>query len=150
MSTKVYNDWDGIGEITSLSDHAPHRKNDMGIIKADGPEVRTAIVCPPTIYGPGRGPGNTRSHQIPELARSILEKKQGFQVGAGENFGPNVYIHDLNDCYVKLVEAAVEGGGKARWGKEGYYPVENGEHIWGGHFQGRGKSCTQAGLAFHR
>ena len=130
-SNKIYDDWEGIGEVTSLPDHAPHRKNDMNIINANGPKLKTAIVCPPTIYGPGRGPGNQRSHQIPELARSVLERKEGFQVGAGENFGPHVYIHELSDCYVKLVEAAVEGGGKATWGKEGYYFVENGEFIWG-------------------
>ena len=146
MSRKVYNDWDGIGEITSLPDHAPYRKNDIEILSADGPELRTAIVCPPTIYGLGRGPGNTRSHQIPELARSILEKKQGFQVGAGENSGPNVYIHDLSDCYVKLVEAAVEGSGKATWGKEGYYLVENGEHIWGDISKAVAKAAHKQGL----
>ena len=131
MSTKVYNDWEGVGEVTSLPDHAPHRKNDKSVIDADSPKVKTAIVCPPTIYGPGRGPGNQRSIQIPELARSVLGKRKGLQVGAGENLGPNVHIHDLSDCYVKLVEAAVAGGGKATWGKEGYYFTENGEHIWG-------------------
>ena len=114
-----------------MPDHAPHRKNDKNVINADSPKVKTAIVCPPTIYGPGRGPGNQRSHQIPELARSMLEKKSGFQVGEGENLGPHVCVHDLSDCYVRLVEAAVEGGGKATWGKEGYYFVENGELVWG-------------------
>lgn len=130
-SDKIYNDWEGIGEVTSLPDHAPHRKNDKSVINADGPKVRTAVVCPPTIYGLGRGPGNQRSHQIPELARSILELKKGFQVGEGGNLGPHVCIHDLSDCYVKLVEAAVEGGGNATWGKEGYYFAENGELRWG-------------------
>ena len=143
MSTKVYNDWDGIGEITSLPDH----KNDMEFISADGPEVRTVIVCPSTIYGPGREPGSTTSHQIAELARSILEKEQGFQVGAGESSGPNVYIHDLSDCHVRLVEAAIQGGGKVTWVKKGYYLVENGGAQLGGHFQGRGESCTPARLA---
>lgn len=146
ISTKIYNDWEGIGEVASLPDHAPHRKNDKNVISADGPKVKTAIVCPPTIYGPGRGPGNQRSHQIPELARSMLEKRKGFQVGAGENLGPNVYIHDLSDCYVKLVEAAVEGGGKATWGKEGYYFVENGEHIWGHISKGVAEAAHIRGL----
>ena len=40
-------------------------------------------------------------------------------------------MHDLSDCYVKLIEAAVEGGGRATWGKEGYYFAENGELVWG-------------------
>ena len=42
-----------------------------------------------------------------------------------------MHISDLSDCYLKLVEAAVQGGGKATWGKEGYYFTENGEHAWG-------------------
>ena len=32
---------------------------------------------------------------------------------------------------MKLVEAAIAGGGKASWGPEGYYLTENGTHIWG-------------------
>ena len=145
-STKIYNDWEGIEEVTSLPEHAPHRKNDKNVIKADSHKIKTAIVCPPTIFGPGRGPGNQRSHQIPELARSMLEQKKGLQVGNGENIGPNVHIHDLSDCYVKIVEAAVEGGGKATWGKEGYYFTENGEHIWGQISTAVAKAAHKQGL----
>lgn len=32
---------------------------------------------------------------------------------------------------MKLIEAAVAGGGNATWGQEGYYLTENGEHVWG-------------------
>jgi len=42
-----------------------------------------------------------------------------------------VHVNDLSDCYLKLIEAAVAGGGKATWGKEGYYLTENGTLIWG-------------------
>ena len=146
MSDKIYNDWEGIEEVTSLPDHAPHRKNDKNVINADGPKVKTAIVCPPTIYGPGRGPGNQRSHQIPELARSILEAKKGFQVGEGKNLGPHVCVQDLSDCYLKLVEAAVEGGGKATWGKEGYYFAENGELVWGHISKAVAEAANKLGL----
>ncbi|KAL9610841.1 MAG: hypothetical protein Q9167_004481 [Letrouitia subvulpina] len=132
-STKVYDDWDGIGEVTSLPDFAPHRNVDKIILAAgsDGSHVKTAIVAPPTIYGRGRGPGNQRSIQVPDLAKSTLEQKHGVQVGAGKTFWNNVHVHDLSGIYVKLVEAAVSGGGQASWGKEGYYFAENGEHIWG-------------------
>lgn len=76
----------------------------------------------------------------------MLEEKKGFQVGDGENFGPNVCVHDLSDCYVKLIEAAVEGGGKATWGKEGYYFAENGEHIWGNISRAVAKAAHKQGL----
>ena len=130
-ATKIYDDWDGIEEVTSLPDFAPHRVVDKIIIEADGPNLKTAIVCPPTIYGTGRGPDNQRGHQLYELARCTLETKHGLQVGAGETFWPNVHVYDMSKVYLKLVEAAVQGGGKATWGKEGYYFTENGEHVWG-------------------
>lgn len=42
-----------------------------------------------------------------------------------------MHINDLSDCFLKLIEAAVAGGGKATWGKEGYYLTENGTLSWG-------------------
>ncbi|KAL9059683.1 MAG: hypothetical protein Q9206_001363 [Seirophora lacunosa] len=130
-SSKIYDDWEGVGEVTSIPDFAPHRNVDKIILGASGPNVKPAIVCPPTIYGPGRGPGNQRSHQVPELSRCTLQQGHGVQVGAGKTYWTNVHVHDLSDVFVALVEAAVAGGGKASWGNEGYYFTENGEHVWG-------------------
>ncbi|KAL2355853.1 hypothetical protein BJ546DRAFT_650612 [Cryomyces antarcticus] len=134
-SAHVYDDWDGIGEVTSLPDTAPHRNVDK-IVLATGAgdnaaKVKTAIVCPPTIYGPGRGPGNRRSHQVPELARTTLERGQGFKVGKGETYWTSVHVHDLSRVYLSLVEAAAAGGAPATWGAEGYYFAENGDFVWG-------------------
>jgi len=64
LEGKVYDDWDGIDELTSLPDSAAHRNVDKIFLEAgsdDSGPVRTAIVCPTTIYGVGRGAGNTRS-----------------------------------------------------------------------------------------
>lgn len=133
-STKVYDDWEGIGEVTSLPDTAPHRKADKIVLAAaveHSSHVQTAIVCPPCIYGRGRGPGNQRSIQMPDLTKSTLEERQGFQVGEGLTRWSNIHVHDLSDCYLKLVEAAASKGGKATWGNQGYYFTENGEHVWG-------------------
>lgn len=133
-SAKVYDDWEGIGEVTSLPDYAFHRNVDK-IILAAGTEnesrVKTAVVCPPTIYGQGRGPGNQRSTQLPELSRHTLEREKGIQIEAGRNYWNHIHVHDLSRCYLALVEAAVDYGGKATWGIEGYYFTENGLHIWG-------------------
>ena len=76
----------------------------------------------------------------------MLEGKKGFQVGDGENLGPHVYVHDLSDCYVKLVEAAAAGGGKATWGEKGYYFAENGELVWGHISKAVAKSAHKLGL----
>ena len=179
-ATKVFDDWDGIGEVTSLLDYAPHRQADKIVLAAasDHPGIRTAIVCPPCIYGKGRGPGNQRSIQMPDLTKCILQEKKGFRVGEGTyirslraplfgflskicfkslplkgraslidawlrygtliskfsiglTFWANVHVHDLSDCFLMLVEAAVSEGGRATWNTEGYYFTENGEHVWG-------------------
>ena len=118
----------------SIPDSAPHRAVDK-IVQAAGMDpsapVNTAIVCPPTIYGKGRGAGNQRSQQVYELARCILEEKRGIQVGAGKTYWTNVHIFDLSDCYLRLVEDAAMRARKATWGREGYYFTENGEHVWG-------------------
>ncbi|KAL9098814.1 MAG: hypothetical protein Q9163_005592 [Psora crenata] len=130
-SAEIYDDWDGIGAVTSVPDLAPHRVVDKIILNAEGPNLKTAIVCPPTIYGVGRGPGNQRGHQLYELVRCTLQRKQGLQIGAGKSFWPNVHVYDMSKLYLLLLEAALAGGGKATWGREGYYFAENGEHVWG-------------------
>lgn len=137
----VYDDLEGVSKVTSLPDDAPHRPVDKIVLAAGhttGDVVKTAIVCPPTIYGAGRGPGNQRSHQVPELARSTLEQGHGIQVNAGKARWSTVHVHDLADVFLKLVENAAAGGSLAEWpdkpavwGAEGYYFTENGEHVWG-------------------
>jgi len=133
-SSTVYDDWDGIEVVTSLPDQAPHRNVDKIVLAAGQvhpANIKTAIVCPPTIYGIGRGPDNQRSIQLVDLAKTTLQKKMGIQVGAGKAFWPNVHVADLSRLYLKLVEAAAVGGGNATWNDQGYYFAENGEHIWG-------------------
>ncbi|KAK1063027.1 hypothetical protein LTR74_009851, partial [Friedmanniomyces endolithicus] len=117
-SAKIYDDLDGVSEITSLPDDAPHRPADKIVLGAGeeyGGRVRTAIVCPPTIYGAGRGVGNRVSHQLPELCRVTLERGYGVQVGKGLTRWGNVHVHDLSSLYLKLVEEAAAGGSTAEW-----------------------------------
>ena len=145
-SSKVYNDWDGVDEVTSLPDSAPHRPTDKAIFEASAPNVKPAVVAPPTIHGQGRGPVNQRSVQLPALARITLQKGHGIQVGAGKARWGNVHVHDLSDVYVLLVEAAVAGGGKATWGADAYYITENGEHVMGELGQRVAKAAHQQGF----
>jgi nucleoside-diphosphate-sugar epimerase len=93
--------------------------------------VKTAVVCPPCIYGPGRGPGKIKSFQVYLLSSAVLKRKQGFLVGKGENVWHQVHVQDLSNVYLALGEAASEGGGKATWNNEGYYLAENGPFVWG-------------------
>lgn len=72
--------------------------------------------CPPDIYGPGRGPGRTQSVYFPVFWNEIKKVGAPFYAGEGTNSRSWVHIEDLMTVYLKLVEAAVAGGGDADWG----------------------------------
>jgi nucleoside-diphosphate-sugar epimerase len=129
---KIYDDIKDVGEITSLplTGHL-HRDVDIVILGANSSTLKTAIVCPPTIYGRGSGSGNNRSNQVPGLTQQTLKRGEAFQVAEGKSVWNNVHINDLANHYLLLVEDAATGGKNATWGTKGYYFSENGEHAWG-------------------
>ena len=145
---KVFDDMDGVGELVNQPDRAAHRPVDKIVLacSAGHSQVKTAIVCPPTIYGPGRGPDNQRSDQTPKGARGILERKKGFMPGKGKNVWHSVHVQDLSELYLLLGEAAASGGGKATWNEQGYYLAENGSFAWGDVFSEMTKIAHKKGL----
>jgi len=133
-SQPPYDDLENVSGLTSLPDKAFHRDVDKMVLEASSDAVKTVIVCPPTIYGTGRGPGNKRSRQVYNLVRFTLELGQAPQLGKGLTEWDNVNVHDLSDLFVLLVEAAVANKpdmDAKLWGKEGYFLAENGHHVWG-------------------
>ncbi|KAF2014559.1 NAD(P)-binding protein [Aaosphaeria arxii CBS 175.79] len=132
-SDKFHNDIHSIHSILSLPSDAPHQAVDATIthISSANPHIKTAIVCPPTIYGPGRGPGNTRSIQVPELASHILKRGSGFSVERGENRWSTVHVHDVSALFLALVEDAAGGAFRGTWGVEGFYFAASGVAAWG-------------------
>lgn len=129
-----FDDWDGISKVSSLPDDAIHRDVDKVILdigKVSVGGAKTAIVCPPCINGPGRGPCNTESFQVYNLAKAFLHRKKGFQVGQGKNIWHYIHVQDLTNVYLALGEAAAAGGGSATWNDKGYYFAENGSFVWG-------------------
>jgi hypothetical protein len=82
-SQPPYDDLDKVYDLTHLPDAAFHRNVDKIALGASSGATKTAIVCPPTIYGPGRGPGNKTSRQVYHLARVTLEKGQAPLIGKG-------------------------------------------------------------------
>jgi nucleoside-diphosphate-sugar epimerase len=126
LNPKVWSDIDDIDAITSLPDQALHRNVDKIIQEAaaaNGEKLKTAIICPPDIYGPGRGPGKTHSVYVPVFFDEIKKSGTAFYAGEGKNTRSWVHIEDLMTVYLKLVEAAVAGGSGADWGREVRLPI---------------------------
>ncbi|TGZ83701.1 NAD(P)-binding protein [Ascodesmis nigricans] len=132
--TTTFSDITSLPHILSLPSTHLHQPTESLIASAPTFSVRSAIICPPCIYGRGLGPGNTKSVQIPEVVKTTLKLKHGFVVGEGKAQWSVVHVRDLARVYLALVEAAVEGGGGADWfdgqGGEGYYFAENGSVGW--------------------
>ncbi|KAL4925971.1 uncharacterized protein BDV17DRAFT_163351 [Aspergillus undulatus] len=142
VRVRVFDDWEGIGSLRSLPDAAAHREVDKYVLSSSSSSstLKTAIVCPSTVYGIGRGLISQRSHQIPNLTRLILQEAKGLQLSDGETFWNSVHVYDLSRLYVRLIEGAiaeVDAGstsssrGSITWNEEGYYLVESGIYHWG-------------------
>ncbi|GME27559.1 Nucleoside-diphosphate-sugar epimerase [Neofusicoccum parvum] len=130
-STKVYDDWEGVGEVTSFPDEALHRVIDKVVLEAGARgKVRTAVVCPPAVYGRGEGTVGDEHGIVPWTVKPLLERGKGFVVGDGGAVWNTVHVQDLAGLFVRLVEEATKGGGSATWGPEGYYFAENGQVAW--------------------
>lgn len=131
---KPFDDWEGVDELTHLPDDAFHRNVDKVVLETGtkhGDVVKTAILCPPTIYGRGRGPVSGRSRQAYELTKTILQKQIAPIIGKGKARWNNVHVYDLSDLFVALAGAAEAKKVDADlWGAKGYYIVENGTHSW--------------------
>jgi nucleoside-diphosphate-sugar epimerase len=112
---------------------------DKLILSSGSDSIKTAIICPSTVYGPGRGLISQRSDQIPGLTRLILQSGRGLQFADGKTFWNAVHVYDLSRLYVSFVEDAIastsdgtgQGQGQATWNDDGYYLVESGVYYWG-------------------
>lgn len=129
-----YDDLEGIEKILALPEDAIHRDVEMIVQAANSDSVRTAVVAPPLIYGPGRGPVNDRSMQVYDLAKYTLTHGYAPVVGTGKTEWPEVHVHDLSDLFVTLVETALDPE-KAKdpelFGDHAYFFAENGALVWG-------------------
>ncbi|KAI9026758.1 NAD-binding protein [Hyaloraphidium curvatum] len=130
---KIYSDLD-IPLIESLKDTQPHRDVDLEIVAVGKKgHVKTHIILPCTIYGVAsgivyeKGIANPHSIQIPTLIRASLDRKQAGMVGEGLNHWPDVHIDDCADGYIVILEKALKG--ETATGRDGFYFLENGEHV---------------------
>ncbi|KAI0157631.1 nucleoside-diphosphate-sugar epimerase [Xylariaceae sp. FL1272] len=137
LPEQKYNDIDDIERIITLPDSAHHRDVDKIVLPTnDAAGVKTLIVCPPLIYGPGRGPVNQRSIQVYGMTEFTI--KNGYapvQAGPGSPEWDNVHIHDLGHFFVLAVDAALDEQKRNNseiFGPHGYFFLNNGVHSWRG------------------
>ncbi|KAI0865975.1 nucleoside-diphosphate-sugar epimerase [Xylaria cubensis] len=135
LPSQKYHDIDDIDRILTLPPHAFHRDCDEIVLSSNQlGGVKTLIVGPPLIYGPGRGPVNQRSIQAYEMAKFTIQN--GFapiMTGGGSPEWDNVHVHDLGNFFVLAVEAALDPEKKKNpeiFGPRGYFFLENGTHSW--------------------
>ncbi|RMY62254.1 hypothetical protein D0865_00541 [Hortaea werneckii] len=123
-SDKQYGDLEDERQLLGLIRQHSNRAVDnlMLDVAEKAGSVRPALVIPSLVYGKGRGPGNQRSIQVPELARIALQRKRAVQIEAGANTWSNVHIHDLSAMLVRLVESVMAGAHRDQmWGLHGLY-----------------------------
>jgi nucleoside-diphosphate-sugar epimerase len=118
FNPRVWNDIEDAQEIYDLPDSARHHSIDRDIMDASTGLLRTAMICPPDIYGQNTGIGNRTTYLIPEYVKVLLGMKEAFYLGAGENMRAVTHINDVVDMFLMLLGKAIEGGGNAEWGKE--------------------------------
>jgi nucleoside-diphosphate-sugar epimerase len=70
--------------------------------------IRSAVICPTMIYGPGRGL-QPESDQLPKIIALSEQLGAGVYFGKGLNRYSNVHIDDLVDLYVLALEKAPGG-----------------------------------------
>ncbi|KAF2485559.1 NAD(P)-binding protein [Neohortaea acidophila] len=132
LNPKIWSDVDDRDAISRLPDDALHRNTEMLLGKTvaeHGDKINIAIMCPPDIYGKGKGPGKTWSAFVPMYVDSVPKvNNRIFYYRDGANTRSWVHIDDLMTLYLHVVEAAVAGGGNAQWNREGYYFAGTQEH----------------------
>jgi hypothetical protein len=59
-SEREYNDLDNVEDLVNLPEDAFHKNVDKVVLESGNEAVKTAILCPPTIYGKNHPPLRSR------------------------------------------------------------------------------------------
>lgn len=113
--------WHDIAEIKEIYDlpaAAMHHTIDQWFMDASDDFHKTAIICPPDIYGQKTGAGSRATFLIPLYVEALLKHKEAFYLGEGNNIRGVVHISDVIDLFLLILEEAMQGGGKADWGRD--------------------------------
>ncbi|KAE9381141.1 NAD(P)-binding protein [Stipitochalara longipes BDJ] len=94
--------------------------------------VKTYIVVPPLIFGPGTGSFTLGFGQIHMMVQAALKRKQAVMVGKGSGVWSRIHILDLTTLYFLLVQATLSPDSKSPVpsGEKGYYFASHGAQSW--------------------
>ncbi|TVY42566.1 hypothetical protein LSUB1_G001216 [Lachnellula subtilissima] len=110
---------------------SPVRNVDLRVVElGERHGVKTYIVVPPLIFGPGTGLFTLGSGQVHQMMQLALKKKQAVMLGSGSGIWNRIHILDLSRLYYLLVRAILDHKSDLPRGKTGYYFAENGFQSW--------------------
>ncbi|KAE8448381.1 hypothetical protein EG329_009625 [Mollisiaceae sp. DMI_Dod_QoI] len=134
VDTKVYSDkHENIFEIERdwPESFSPVRTvNQVVVETGEKEDVKTYVVSPPLIFGPGTGFFTRGFGQVHMIIQLSLEKKKSVTIGPGEGVWNRIHIKDLSRLYYLLVQAVLDGNTELPNGKTGYFFAENGAQSW--------------------
>jgi hypothetical protein len=131
LNPKIWSDITSLPEIRQLPPAALHRNTETVLhdtIAKHGDKINIAIMCPPDIYGKGKGLAKTQSAFVPFFIKEV--KNIGGKVvyhNQGTNTRSWVHVDDLMRLYLHVVEAAASNS-KDFFNENGYYFASTQEH----------------------
>jgi nucleoside-diphosphate-sugar epimerase len=133
LNPKVWSDVSSLEEIRSLPPTALHRNTETILhetVTQHGGKINIAIICPPDIYGLGKGLVKKHSALLPMYITEIRNLGgKAFHHGDGSNTRSWVHIDDLMRLYLHVVEAAASATNLSKYfNKNGYYFASTQEH----------------------
>jgi nucleoside-diphosphate-sugar epimerase len=97
---------------------------------ASNDTLKTVVICPPDIYGQSSSVGSRTTFLVPNYVEALIKHKEAFYLGDGDNMRAVTHIDDVVDIFILLIDEALKDGGRAQWGKEGFYFAVSGEVRW--------------------
>jgi nucleoside-diphosphate-sugar epimerase len=157
LNTKVWSDDSpkDLEEIRSLPHTALHRNTENILhtnIANHADKINIAIMCPPDIYGRGKGLVKTQSALIPLFIRESKALGKVFYYNKGTNTRSWVHIDDLMRVYLRVVEAAASSNPettKLYFGENGYHFAATQEHSHIDVATAVGKLLAEHGVILH-
>jgi nucleoside-diphosphate-sugar epimerase len=132
LNPKVWSDISSLAEIQDLPYNALHRNTELILhetVRLYDDRINIAIMCPPDIYGRGKGLAKTHSALVPMYVKEIQHLGgQVFYYGEGTNTRSWVHVDDLMRVYLKVSEAAASGGADEYFNDNGYHFAATQEH----------------------